>query len=295
MKKNKILSYKLIIHLIFIVLCLCFVIPFLYMISLSFTPESIIKSQGYKLIPPKFSLEAYRNVFQNPTQLIDSYKVTILFSVVGTLLSMIVMMMISYALSREQFKARQKLTFFVYFTMLFSGGLVPSYIINTKILGLSNNFWVYILPSLCTAYYILILRTFFRTIPSALIDAAKIDGAGEFTIFRIVVIPLSKTVIATVSLLILLGKWNDWYTTLIYISDNRLYSLQYLLQKILRETEFLQEMSKTEQIVDIANVEKPVEGMRFAMAIIAAGPMLFIFPFFQKYFTQGLTIGAVKE
>lgn len=295
MKKNKILSYKLIIHLIFILLCLCFVIPFLYMISLSFTPESIIKSQGYKLIPPKFSLEAYRSVFQNPTQLIDSYKVTILFSVVGTLFSMIVMMMISYALSREQFKARQKLTFFVYFTMLFSGGLVPSYIINTKILGLSNNFWVYILPSLCTAYYILILRTFFRTIPSALIDAAKIDGAGEFTIFRIVVIPLSKTVIATVSLLILLGKWNDWYTTLIYISDNRLYSLQYLLQKILRETEFLQEMSKTEQIVDIANVEKPVEGMRFAMAIIAAGPMLFIFPFFQKYFTQGLTIGAVKE
>ncbi len=295
MKKNKILSYKLIIHLIFILLCLCFVIPFLYMISLSFTPESIIKSQGYKLIPPKFSLEAYRSVFQNPTQLIDSYKVTILFSVVGTLFSMIVMMMISYALSREQFKARKKLTFFVYFTMLFSGGLVPSYIINTKILGLSNNFWVYILPSLCTAYYILILRTFFRTIPSALIDAAKIDGAGEFTIFRIVVIPLSKTVIATVSLLILLGKWNDWYTTLIYISDNKLYSLQYLLQKILRETEFLQEMSKTEQIVDIANVEKPVEGMRFAMAIIAAGPMLFIFPFFQKYFTQGLTIGAVKE
>ena len=295
MKKNKILSYKLIIHLIFIVLCLCFVIPFLYMISLSFTPESIIKIQGYKLIPPKFSLEAYRSVFQNPAQLIDSYKVTILFSVVGTLLSMIVMMMLGYALSREQFKARQKLTFFVYFTMLFSGGLVPSYIINTKILGLSNNFWVYILPGLCTAYHILILRTFFKTIPSALIDAAKIDGAGEFTIFRIVVIPLSKTVIATVSLLILLGKWNDWYTTLIYISDNRLYSLQYLLQKILRETEFFQEMSKSEQIVDIASAEKPVEGMRFAMAIIAAGPMLFIFPFFQKYFTQGLTIGAVKE
>ena len=208
---------------------------------------------------------------------------------------MIVMMMVSYALSREQFKARRQLTFFIYFTMLFSGGLVPSYIINTKILGLGNSFWVYILPSLCTAYYILILRTFFKTIPGSLIEAAKIDGAGEFTIFRIVVIPLSKTVIATVSLLILLGKWNDWYTTLIYITENKLYSLQYLLQKILRETEFLQEMSKSEQLVNVSAAEKPVEGMRFAMAIVAAGPMLFIFPFFQKYFTQGLTIGAVKE
>ena len=139
------------------------------------------------------------------------------------------------------------------------------------------------------------MRTFFKTIPGSLIEAAKIDGAGEFTIFRIVVIPLSKTVIATVSLLILLGKWNDWYTTLIYITENKLYSLQYLLQKILRENEFLQEMSKSEQLVNVSAAEKPVEGMRFAMAIVAAGPMLFIFPFFQKYFTQGLTIGAVKE
>lgn len=295
MKKKKIFSYKLIIHLIFILLCLEFIIPFLYMVSLSFTPESVIKHQSYKLIPSRFSLEAYQSVFRNPTQLIDSYKVTILFSVLGTLLSMIVMMMVSYALSREQFKARRQLTFFIYFTMLFSGGLVPSYIINTKILGLGNSFWVYILPSLCTAYYILILRTFFKTIPGSLIEAAKIDGAGEFTIFRIVVIPLSKTVIATVSLLILLGKWNDWYTTLIYITENKLYSLQYLLQKILRENEFLQEMSKSEQLVNVSAAEKPVEGMRFAMAIVAAGPMLFIFPFFQKYFTQGLTIGAVKE
>lgn len=174
MKKKKIFSYKMIIHLIFILLCLGFIIPFLYMVSLSFTPESVIKHQSYKLIPSRFSLEAYQSVFRNPTQLIDSYKVTILFSVLGTLLSMIVMMMVSYALSREQFKARRQLTFFIYFTMLFSGGLVPSYIINTKILGLGNSFWVYILPSLCTAYYILILRTFFKTTPGLLLRRQRL-------------------------------------------------------------------------------------------------------------------------
>lgn len=295
MKKNKFFSYKLIIHLIFILLCASFLIPFLYVISLSVTSEDIITGQGYKLIPAELDFSAYKWIFANPSQLIASYRTTILFSCVGTALSMVFMTTIAYAISRRQFAARRAVTFFVYFTMLFSGGMVPSYMINTKYLGLTDSFWVYILPSLASAYHILILRTFFQGIPSSLMEAAKIDGASEMRIFRIIALPLSKPVLATVALLTLLNKWNDWQTSLLYINEEKLYSLQYLLQKILRETEFLEQMSKDINLnVTLAKDSSPIESMRFAMAILAAGPMMVIFPFFQKYFTRGLTIGAVK-
>ena len=295
MLKKKFFNYKLIIHLIFILLCAGFLIPFLYVISLSVTPEDIITGQGYKLIPREVDFAAYKFIFADPTQLVDSYKTTILFSCIGTALSMVFMTMIGYAISRSQFTARRVVTFFVYFTMLFSGGMVPSYMINTKYLGLTDSFWVYILPALASAYHILILRTFFQGIPSSLMEAAKIDGASEMKIFRIIALPLSKPVLATVALLTLLNKWNDWQTSLLYINEEKLYSLQYLLQKILRETEFIEQMSKDVTLnVSVATDSSPIEGMRFAMAILAAGPMMIIFPFFQKYFTRGLTIGAVK-
>lgn len=295
-KIKKIFNYKVVVHLIFILMCASFVIPLLYVISLSLTPEDVISSQGYKLIPETLDFAAYKLIFSNQTQLINSYKVTILFSLATTGLSMIVMTMVAYALSREQFASRQVVTFFIYFTMLFSGGLIPSYIINTKYLHLSNNFWVYVLPSLASAYYILILRTFFKGIPSSLVEAAKLDGASEAKIFISIVLPLSKPVLATVSLLTLLSKWNDWQTSLLYIMDKELYSLQYLLQKILRETEFLEQIFENTNLVLNASIMEtsPIESMRFAMVILAAGPMMIIFPFFQKYFTRGLTLGAVK-
>lgn len=290
------LRYRIIIHAILILLCLSIIVPFIYVVSLSMTAEDVIVSGGYKMIPPELDFSAYRNVFKNPGQLISSYKITIAFSVLGTLLSMIVMTMIAYAISREQFYYKKIVTFIVYFTMLFSGGLVPHYIINTKYLNLTDSFWVYILPSLATAYHILILRTFFKGLPASLTEAAKIDGASEFTIFRVIVLPLSKPVLATVSLLTLLSKWNDWQTSLLYILDNNKFSLQYLLQKILREADFLKKISEQNNVIVSENYSQtqPVESMRFAMAILAAGPMMVVFPFFQKYFTKGLTIGAVK-
>lgn len=290
------LSHKIIINILLILLCLTFIIPFIYVISLSLTSEDVIRSAGYRLLPKQFDFAAYEWIFNNPHQLITSYKVTIEFSAVGTISSMIVMTMIAYALSRKQFYYRRVVTFFVYFTMLFSGGLIPSYIINSKYLHLSNNFWIYVLPSLAGAYYILVLRTFFCGIPDSLVESAKIDGASEMTIFRIIMLPLSKPVLATVSLFVLLDKWNNWQTSLIYIMNSDLFSLQYLLQKILRESEFLQKMSEEASLIMKENYSKtnPLESLRFAMAILAAGPMLVVFPFFQKYFTRGLTIGAVK-
>lgn len=268
----------------------------MYLISLSVSNESAILSDGYKLIPESIDFSAYIQIFRNPKKIIDAYIVTVIFSSATTVLSVIIMSLAAYPLSRTSFKYRQGITFFFYFTMLFSGGLVPSYIVNTRYLHLTNNILVYILPSLVSAYYILIMRTFFRGLPESIMEAAKIDGAGELKIMTHIALPLSKPILATIALLTLLGKWNDWNTALIYITDEKLFSLQYLLQKIIREDEFIRQMSeKTNLAMDVSSGNSvPMESMRFAMAVIAAGPMLVVFPFFQKYFTRGLTLGAVK-
>jgi putative aldouronate transport system permease protein len=179
--------------------------------------------------------------------------------------------------------------------MLFSGGLVPSYILITQHLKLQNNFWVYILPSLANGFQIIVIRTFFKGLPASLMESAKIDGASEFRIFAQIILPLSKPVLATIGLMVLMSKWNDWFTCLLYIRDKNLYTLQFLLQKILMDAEFLFQMSKNSGAVVTSEViDPPTESMRFALAVIAAGPMLLVFPFFQKYFAKGLTIGAVK-
>jgi len=286
---------NILIHLVFILLCLAFIIPMLYVISVSFSSQEAVEQFGYRLIPEEFSLEAYRYVFRNPTQLIDSYKVTIFNSVVGTALSVLVMAMVAYPLSRSSFYYRKPLTFFIFFTMLFSGGLIPSYILNTQYLGLGNSILIYIIPSLANAYNIIIIRTFFQQLPQELVESAKLDGASELCIFSRIVLPLSKPVIATIALMTMLVKWNDWYTTLIYIRESKLYTLQYMLQKILREVEFMKTMAQSSMGINVAlQAELPEEPARFAMVIVAAGPMLVIFPFFQKYFTRGLTLGAVK-
>jgi putative aldouronate transport system permease protein len=264
-------------------------------ISISFSNETSLLEYGYKLIPKQFDLTAYKYVFENPTQLINSYKVNVFTGIVGTFFSVFVMALVAYPLSRDYFKYKKIITFYIFFTMLFGGGLIPTYILVTQYLMLGNNIIIYLLLGLANAFHIIILKTFFQSLPPSLVESAKIDGAGEFRIFYQIIIPLSKPVIATVALLTLLTKWNDWYTSLIYIRDKELYTLQYLLQRILREAEFLKTMAQdVPSGINIELTKTPTESMRFAMAIIAAGPMLIVFPFFQKYFTKGLTVGAIK-
>ena len=280
----------------FILTSLLFIIPFVLIISASLTKESVLLEKGYKLIPSVFSGDAYKYVFRSPKQLITSYEVTIIFSFTATFFGVIIMAMMAYPLSRSSYKYRKGLTFFIFFTMLFSGGLVPTYIWITRYLHLGDTIWVYILPCLVNAFHVIIIRTFFQGLPPSLVESAKIDGAREIQIFFKIIIPLSKPVIATISLLMLLGRWNDWNTALIYIKSKNLYSLQYLLQKILREVQFVKDMAQSSPVagmdLDLTNI--PSETIRFAMCIVAAGPMLIVFPFFQKYFAKGLTVGAVK-
>lgn len=284
---------QLVLHILLIVISLMYILPFVLMISVSFTKESALESGGFSLIPKEFSLDAYRLALRNPAQMLQSYKVTAEFTVAGTILAVLIMGMMAYALSRRTYRFRKAITFYAFFTMLFSGGLVPNYLLNVKYLHIGNTMWVYILPSLVSAWYLIIMRTNFQQIPEALIESAKIDGASEFFICFRIVMPLSVPVLATVGFMLFVAKWNDWYTAVIYIKDTRLYSLQYLLQRILREAEFLKQLA-SENAWQSQQEVYPTESFRFAMALLAAGPVLVIFPFFQKYLSKGLTVGAVK-
>lgn len=283
------------ISIFFLVYCVVlFVVPFLLILSISFTDESVL-NQGYKLIPTKFSLEGYKIIFRTPEKILRSYLVTGGEAFLGTFLAVMIMALCAYPLSRQNFKWRKIITFYIFFTMLFGGGLVPSYILNTQYLGLRNSFWVLVLPFMSNAFYLIIMKTFFLGIPTSLIESAKIDGASELKIFHKIILPLSKPVLATISLLFLLDRWNDWFTSLLYITDDSLNTLQYLLQRVLREIEFLKQMAAESNVtMDMSEFSTPVESMRFGMCIVAAGPMLIIFPFFQKYFVKGLTVGSVK-
>ncbi len=291
-KKKKLGKGQIVLHAVFIVLVLMYIIPFILTISISFSDETSLIRNGYSLIPHVFSLEAYKMVFNNPAQIFQSYKVTIIFTVTATALSVLVMGVMAYPLSRPNFRFRGPLSFYVLFTMLFSGGMVPTYLLIVKYLHMDNTIWVYILPGLVSAYNLIIIRTNYRSLPEELIEAAKMDGATELYICFKIVMPLCKPVLASVGFLFFVAKWNDWNTALLYITDPRLYSLQYLLQKILNEAEFLKQLAESGELM--GGEVFPSESYRYAMALVAAGPVLCVFPFFQKYFAKGMTLGGVK-
>lgn len=294
--KSKELRENWAIHLFFILFSLLFIIPLWYVISISISNEDLVIQEGYKLIPLKVDFSAYKYVFANSTNIVDAYKVTAFTSIVGTILSLLIMSAAAYPLSRNNFNGKKIITFLFFFTMLFGGGTIPTYILITKYLNLGNTIWVYIVQGLCSAFNIIIIRTFFQGLSISIIESAKIDGANEFRIFFGMVLPMSKPVLATIGLITLLGKWGDWYTSLLYIRDQRLYTLQYLLQKVLREAEFIRAMSLEMPVGVSVNASNgaPTETMKFALCVIASGPMLVVFPFFQKYFAKGFTVGAVK-
>lgn len=291
MKKKKTIA-QIILNSVFIVLCCCYIIPFLYLISVSFSDEATLVREGYSLIPKVFSLEAYKLVFRDPTQILNSYAVTAFSSVVGTALSILVMGTMAYPLARSNYRFMKPLAFYCLFTMLFSGGMAASYLVNVRFLGLKNNLLVYILPGLVSAYYLLLIRTNYKSVPSELIEAAELDGAGELRICFTIMMPLCKPVLASVAFLTFVDRWNSWMPSQLYATKPELYSLQYLLQKLLNEAEFLRKMA--EQGTLIGSRTPPTETLRFAMAVVAAGPVLIVFPFFQKHFSKGLMLGGVK-
>lgn len=293
--------YKIGIYVFFILFSLLFILPFVMIVSISFSSEEIITSTtgGYSLLPRGFTLDAYRMAFKNPDSMIRAYLLTIFTSVAGTVSSVFVAAMTAYPLSRTNFAYKQIVTWIIFFTMLFSGGTIPTYIIYTKYYHLGDSIWIYLLPGFMGgAWNTLMIRTFYKSIPETLFESARLDGANEFTIFFRIAIILSKPVIATVGFMTLVAKWNDWNTSLLYIRNSHLYTLQYLLQRILNDAAFLKEVASNPLAtsVDLTALlaEQPTETLKYAMCVIAAGPMLAVFPFFQKYFEKGMVVGSVK-
>jgi putative aldouronate transport system permease protein len=293
-KKNEFFS-KGIINLILILVSLACLIPFIVVISISFSNEIDITNNGYSLFPRAFSLTSYEYVFKKPGQIVQAYKISGIVTVFGTFLSVIFMSMASYCLARNNFRLRKQFMFYIFFTMLFSGGLVPGYILVSSYLKISNTVWALILPGLINVFHIVLLRTFFQKLPPALFESAKIDGANEFITYVRIALPLSTPALATVALLGALGRWNDWYNALLYINVDDLMPLQYLLYKIMSNLQFIAMNYNTMPEFVRDSTAIPSETMRMAMCVIAAGPMMFVFPFFQKYFVKGLTVGSVKE
>ncbi len=278
---------------IFTFMCL---FPFLYVIIISFTDEASIVANGFQLIPDSWNLEAYRYLWQMKDQLLQSYGVTIFVTIAGTAISVMMIAFYAYAISRQQFIYRKFFTFFAFFTMLFGGGLVPSYIVTTQFLGLKNTVWALILPLAMNVFYLIIMRTFFvRSVPESILESARIDGASELRIFFQIVFPLAIPGIATIALFSTLGYWNDWFNALLYIDIPNLVPLQSLLMKIEGNLEFMR------QNVDISSAQAdlltsiPADAAKMAMVVIATLPIAVSYPFFQKYFISGLTIGGVKE
>lgn len=280
---------KLFANLIFILLSLSCLLPIILIISVSFSDNGEILKNGYSFLPRGFNLDAYEYLMKDSTKLVNAYKITLIATGGGTLVSMLSTIMLAYVTSRKDYKYKNIISFLIAFTMLFNAGLVPSYIWITKYLHLRNNLLVLILPGAITAWYVILLRSFFLGLPDEIFEAAEIDGSSEWSSLFRIAIPLSKPALATVGLFIILGYFNSWQDSMLYMSSDRI-SVQYFLYKTMNN---IQEAQSGNSFLDATQVF-PQEPVRMAMAVVAMMPIIIIFPFLQKYFVKGITLGSVK-
>ncbi len=294
MKERKCISlinlFIAIILLIFGVFCL---LPFLLVLSGSITSEAEIMSRGYSLVPKMIDLTAYRILLSDAGRILQGYKISITVTFVGTLLSVLVISLGAYPISLERVRYHKVLNFFVLFTMLFNGGMVPWFIVCRNILNLKDSVWALILPYLANAWYIFLVRNYYRSIPAELAEAAKIDGASEYRTFFQIILPLAKPVIATISLFISLNYWNDWWLGIMLIDKTDYQPLQLLLRTITSNIQFLSSSSNVNAIAQTIGYI-PSEGIKMATCIATIGPIILVYPFIQKYFVKGIMVGAVK-
>ena len=295
MKKKKLTGDELLFKGIGFPLLVLFglvcVIPFILIISSSFTSENYIIRNGYTLLPKEFSTSAYALIFQNPRKILRAYAVTIFVTAAGTAVSVFINSMTGYVLQRKDFKWRNIFSFYFFFTTLFSGGLVPWYILCVKYLHLKNTIWALIVPTLVSVWHIILVKGFMGGIPIEITESAKIDGAGDFKIFVRLILPLAKPVVATIGLFTALTYWNDWYMCMLFIDKGELMNLQYLLYQLMGSIKALREIASQ---TSISVSSMPIESTKMALTVVATGPIILLYPFVQKYFVKGITLGAVK-
>jgi putative aldouronate transport system permease protein len=287
---------NIIFHIILLAFSLACIIPFLLVFAISLSPESAIYEYGYQLIPRTVSFEGFRYLIEQRTLILRALGMSVLVTVLGTLIGIILNTTMGYGLSRPEYKLKKFYTWLVFIPMVFSGGLVSSYFVTSQFLHLKNTLWVLILPLCVSSFNIIICRTFFRTnIPDSVIESAKIDGASQFLIYFRIVLPLSLPVIATIGLFMSFGYWNDWFQAMLYLDNRNLYTLQALLNKILTD---IQQLAKLAPLLGVSYAEQlariPQEAARMAVVVIIVLPIACAYPFFQRYFISGLTIGSVK-
>lgn len=278
------------------IIALICLVPFIMIVSGSFSSESAIIANGFSLLPQDFSLDAYKTVFKDPAVVFKAYGTTIVLTIVGTVLGLLLQTMTAYVLSRKDFEWRNKFSFFFYFTTLFSGGLVPYYILMTQTLNLRDSYLALLLPLLFSVYNLLIMKSYIMGIPDSLVDAAKIDGCGEFRILFQIVMPLIKPALATVGLFIALAYWNDWYNAMLYIKSSDKYPLQYFLYQQINDIEAYKKLLANSSVgsAAVSAISLPTQSLKMALTIVVTGPIVLAYPLVQKYFVQGITIGAVK-
>lgn len=267
------------------------VIPFILILTGSITSQSSILRDGYRFIPREISFQAYQIILESPNMLLKAYLVTVLVTLTGSLIGLFLTAMTSYVLVSKDFKYRNQFSFYFYFTTIFGGGLVPWYILLVKYLKMKDTYIALVFPLLMNVIFILIMKSFMKSIPDAIHESARIDGAGDFTIFIKLILPLSKPALATIGLFIALNYWNDWYNAMLFIERQKMYPLQYFLYQILSKLDFINQAASRS---GVPVPEMPSEPMKLAMTVVATGPIVFLYPFVQKYFVKGITIGAVK-
>ena len=274
-------------------LCL---VPFVMVVSGSFSSEEAIRFYGFNIFPRDLSMEAYNTVFQEPGVIGRAYAVTIILTITGTCLGLFLQTMTAYVLSRKDFVWRNKFSFFFYFTMLFSGGLVPYYVLMSRYLGMRNNYLALLLPLLFNVYYLLIMKSYIAAIPDSFIHAAKIDGCGEFKTLILIMMPILKPALATVGLFIALAYWNDWYSAMLFISRENMHPLQYFLYNKGNNIEAYKRILESGAASSsmAAAINMPTQTLKMALTVVVTGPIILLYPFVQKYYVRGITIGGVK-
>ena len=291
------LTFKIISHIAMILASILVMIPLLLLVISSFTANDMILANGYSFTPEKTSLASYTYVLKGNNKILNSYGVSMLLTITGTCIGTIITVMLGYMLSRKDLPGRKVLTFLVFFTMLFNGGLVPTYMNYTQVFGIKNTFFALLIPTLLlNAFYVMLVKSFFITsIPEEIIEASRIDGASEYGTFFRIAAPMARPMIATIALFIGLGYWNDWYNGYLYItSRTELYSIQNLLTRMQQNIQFLMQNSGGLTNISVGLSDIPSEGIRMSMAVLGILPIVIIYPFVQNHFVQGITMGGVK-
>jgi putative aldouronate transport system permease protein len=274
------------------VFALCCVIPFFLVLGTSFTAEKSITLHGYNLWPREFSTFAYKIVFENPQLIIGSYVVTVGITIIGTVIGLFLIAMTGYSLQRPDFRYRNRISFFIYFTTLFQGGVVPFYIIMIQWFHLKDNYLAVLLPGLMTPFLIIMMKSFVKSIPHAITESAKMDGAGDFAIFLKLILPMTTPALATIGLFIALGYWNEWYHSMLFLSPDMKYRpIQLFLYNVVTSADFIKNSSVSS---NVQPRDMPLESMKMATAVVATGPVILFYPFVQRFFVKGITVGAVK-